>query len=107
MYELQGVQKVVGKVDADSHGPIDAHASSDAVGDHKVVGDTIFELSHPGKLTPAEFDKSMADLTSFLSYMAEPAQLQRKTIGVYTIAFLIILMILCILLKKEYWRDVH
>ncbi|MFQ3246106.1 MAG: ubiquinol-cytochrome c reductase cytochrome c1 subunit [Arenicella sp.] len=107
MYELQGVQKVVGKVEADSHGAIDAHASSDAVGDHKVVGDTIFELSHPGKLSPAEFDKSMADLTAFLSYMAEPSQLQRKTIGVYTIAFLIILLLLCILLKKEYWRDVH
>jgi ubiquinol-cytochrome c reductase cytochrome c1 subunit len=39
--------------------------------------------------------------------MAEPSQLQRKTIGVYTIAFLIILLLLCILLKKEYWRDVH
>jgi ubiquinol-cytochrome c reductase cytochrome c1 subunit len=107
MYELQGVQKVVGKVEEDSYGAIDAHASSGAVGDHKVVGDTIFELSHPGKQTPAEFDKSMADLTAFLTYMAEPAQLQRKTIGVYTLAFLIILLLLCMMLKKEYWRDVH
>ncbi len=107
LYELQGVQRKVGKADLESHGPIDAHAASDAVGEQRVVGDTVFELQHPGKLSPAEFDKAMADLTSFLSYMAEPAQLKRKTIGVYTIAFLIILMLLCIVLKAEYWRDVH
>ncbi|MGK0374657.1 MAG: ubiquinol-cytochrome c reductase cytochrome c1 subunit [Arenicella sp.] len=107
MYELQGVQKVVGKVEKGGHGPIDAHAAVEALGDHTVVGDTIFELSHPGKLTPPEFDKSMADLTAFLTYMAEPAQLQRKTIGVYTLAFLIILLLLCMMLKAEYWRDAH
>ena len=107
MYELQGVQRKVGKIDKAAHGAIDAHAAPEAIGDQKVVGDTIFELQHPGKLTPAEFDKSMADLTAFLTYMAEPAQLQRKTIGVFTIAFLIILMLLCIVLKAEYWRDVH
>lgn len=107
MYELQGVQRVVGKVEAGSHGAIDAHAASESVGDQKVVGDTIFELQHPGKLTPAEFDKSMADLTAFLTYMAEPAQLQRKSIGVYTLAFLMILMLLCMILKAEYWRDIH
>ena len=107
MYELQGVQKVVGKVEKGSYGAIDAHAAPQAVGDHTIVGDTIFELSHPGKLTPAEFDQSMADLVGFLAYMGEPAQLQRKTIGVYTLAFLIILMLLCMMLKAEYWRDVH
>lgn len=107
LYELQGVQRKVGKVDKAAHGAIDAHAAPESAGSPTVVGDTAFELQHPGKLTPAEFDKSMADLTAFLSYMAEPAQLQREKIGVFTIAFLIILMLLCVALKAEYWRDVH
>jgi len=107
LYELQGVQRKVGKVDKAKHAAIDAHAAPDTVGEQSVVGDTVFELQHPGKLTPAEFDKSMSDLTAFLTYMAEPAQLKRKTIGVFTLTFLIILMLLCMMLKAEYWRDVH
>lgn len=107
MYELQGVQQLVGKVEAaDAHAG-DAHASDVSDDSVYVVGDAKFSLVHPGKLSPQEFDVAMADLTAFLTYLAEPAQLQRKTIGVYTIAFLIILMGLCYLLKKEYWRDVH
>ena len=106
MYELQGVQHRVEKT-GDSHGASDGHGTPTLAEGQKVVGDTTFELMHPGKLTPAEFDKSMADLTAFLTYMAEPAQLQRQTIGVFTLLFLILLMLLCMLLKAEYWRDVH
>jgi ubiquinol-cytochrome c reductase cytochrome c1 subunit len=74
---------------------------------YKIVGDAKFELVHEGKLNPAEFDQAMMDLTGFLVYLAEPAIMQRKSIGVYTLTFLIFLMGLCYLLKKEYWRDVH
>lgn len=107
MYELQGVQRLVKRLDADELATASGHDSKPLADNQKLVGDAIFELQHPGKMTPAEFDKSIADLTAFLTYLGEPAQLQRKTIGVYTIAFLIILLLLCILLKKEYWRDVH
>jgi len=111
MYELQGVQSLVGRVEADDHGAGTAHAAEgDGHGgadDIKVVGDAMFELIHPGIMTPEEFDKAMLDLTAFLTYLAEPAQLKRKTIGVFTLGFIIILMMLCYLLKKEYWRDVH
>lgn len=109
MYELQGMQRFVGKVKKDDHGAIDAHAASspELKEGQMVVGDAIFELQKAGKLSPAEFDKAMTDLTAFLTYMGEPAQLKRKTIGVYTIGFLIILMLLCMMLKAEYWRDVH
>ena len=108
MYELQGVQRLVGKVDKSEHGAGDAHASTDSVDAERiVVGDSIFELQHPGKLSPDEFDTAMTDLTAFLAYLAEPAQLKRTSMGVYSILFLIILMMLAYLLKKEYWRDVH
>lgn len=104
LYELQGVQRMVGKVEKDDLQIDSAHAEER---DYKIVGDAKFELVHEGMLTPAEFDKAMLDLTAFLVYLAEPAQLQRKSIGVYTLAFLILLMILCYMLKLEYWRDVH
>ena len=100
MYELQGVQEVVGKVDLDA----EEHAGDD---DRIIVGDTEFKLVHPGKFTPKEFDRQMLDLTAFLVYLAEPAQLKRERIGIFTIGFLIILMMLAYLLKKEFWRDVH
>ena len=103
MFELQGVQRLVGKADMTAAGP-DGPALEPG---QKLVGDAIFELHHPGTKSPAQFDKDMADLTAFLSYLGEPAQLKRKTIGAYTLIFLIFLMGLCILLKHEYWRDVH
>jgi len=103
MFESQGVQRFVGKADLASAG----HDGPTLEPGQKLVGDAIFELQHPGKSTPDEFDKEMADLTAFLTYLGEPAQLIRKKIGVYTIVFLIFLMGLCIMLKKEYWRDVH
>ena len=106
MYELQGVQSVVGKVDKESQ-KVDSHGKPIASEGQTIVGDTIFELQHPGKLSAAEFDKAMYDLTAFLTYMGEPAQLKREKIGVFTIGFLILLMLLCIVLKAEYWRDVH
>ncbi|MEM7359776.1 MAG: cytochrome c1 [Pseudomonadota bacterium] len=109
LYELQGVQRFVGKVDPVELAAGDAHAAEgdDSGANYRIVGDAKFELVHPGMMTPDEFDVAMADLTAFLTYLAEPAQLQRHSLGVYTIAFLIILMGLCYLLKKEYWRDVH
>ena len=100
LYELQGVQQKVGKVDLDA----EEHAGDD---DRIIVGDTEFKLVHPGKFTPKEFDRQMLDLTAFLVYLAEPAQLKRERIGIFTIGFLIILMMLAYLLKKEFWRDVH
>ena len=108
LYELQGVQRLVGKVKASDHSEGDAHAADEStVGGQRVVGDAVFEIQHPGKLNPVEFDEAMRDLTAFLTYLAEPAQLQRKKIGVFSMGFVIILMMLCYVLKKEYWRDVH
>ena len=105
LYELQGVQQIVGKADKSEH---NSHGSTGHDDEKKIiVGDTEFELVHEGKLSPAEFDKAMLDLTAFLVYLAEPAQLKREKIGIFTLGFLIILMMLAYLLKKEFWRDVH
>lgn len=109
LYELQGVQKFIGKATAEELEAHNAHgaAAADKDQDYKIVGDAKFELVHQGSMSPQEFDVAMADLTAFFVYLAEPAILKRQTIGVFTLGFLIILTLLCYVLKKEYWRDVH
>ena len=64
-------------------------------------------LDRPGTLRPLEYDRLVADLVNFMSYMAEPASHERKQIGIYALLFLGVLFVLAFLLKKEYWKDVH
>ena len=106
MYELQGVQRFVGKAEGESETLLDNSTAADGNPQY-VVGDAIFELVHPGKLSPTEFDTAMTDLTAFLTYLAEPAQLTRKFVGVITLFSVLLLTLLCYVLKREYWRDVH
>ncbi|MGH1541077.1 MAG: cytochrome c1 [Arenicella sp.] len=112
MYELQGAPKLMslpGEGDHDDssekHG--DAHAAETVDESTYSAGGAVFDMSKRGKLSNAEFDSSMRDLTNFLVYMGEPAQMSRKKIGVYTLIFLLIFLLLAMVLKKEYWRDVH
>ena len=65
------------------------------------------ELVKPGKQSPAEYEQTIRDLTNFLVYVGEPAQLSRKSYGVFTLIFLFIFFIFAYFLKKEYWKDVH
>lgn len=65
------------------------------------------ELAVPGKMSPAEYDKAVSDLVSFMVWMAEPDQEFRKTLGYGVLAFLFVLFLLAYALKKEYWKDIH
>ena len=60
----------------------------------------------PGKLNQKEYDAVITDLTNFITYMSEPDQLKRKRMGFYVIGFLLLLLVLTINLKKEFWKDV-
>jgi ubiquinol-cytochrome c reductase cytochrome c1 subunit len=64
-------------------------------------------LAQPGTQTPAQFDQTVRDITTFLEYAGEPAALKRQSLGVWVVLFLAFLTFLAWLLKKEYWRDVH
>jgi len=63
-------------------------------------------LAKPGSMSPAEFDGMMGDLVGFMTYMAEPAVLQRKSLGFWVVGFLALLFVLLFLLKQDYWRDI-
>jgi ubiquinol-cytochrome c reductase cytochrome c1 subunit len=66
-----------------------------------------YEMVKPGSLNEEEFDAAARDLTNFLVYMGEPAQMVRYKLGVYVLIFLAIFLVFAYLLKKEYWKDVH
>jgi ubiquinol-cytochrome c reductase cytochrome c1 subunit len=59
-----------------------------------------------GRLTPAEFDAAIYDLTNFLYYTGEPSRMQRQRTGVYVLLLLIILGCFTYLLNREYWKDI-
>ncbi|MDI3491879.1 cytochrome c1 [Thauera propionica] len=64
-------------------------------------------LAKPGKMSAEEYDKSIADLVSFLVWMGEPVAEKRKTIGTFVLIFLAGLFVLSYALKKNYWKDIH
>jgi ubiquinol-cytochrome c reductase cytochrome c1 subunit len=38
--------------------------------------------------------------------MSEPGQLKRKKMGFYVVGFLLLLLVLTVKLKKEFWKDI-
>ncbi|ASG00629.1 cytochrome c1 [Vibrio anguillarum] len=70
----------------------------------KVVG---VESDGTGELSQSEYDQAVRDIVNFLEYSAEPVKLERQTLGWWVMAFLVLFTIVVVLLKKEYWRDVH
>lgn len=64
-------------------------------------------LEKPGRLKPVDYDRLVADLVNYMTYMSEPARHDRVTIGLYAMIVISILIALAYALKKEYWKDVH
>lgn len=75
--------------------------------ENKTTGDVHLVAASKGSMTRAQFQRFAADITNFLTFAASPDALQRDSLAPKVIIFLIILFILCYLLKKEFWRDVH
>lgn len=75
------------------------------------TGDTLetrrLQLDRPGAMTPLEYDRYVADLVNFLAYVAEPNKSKRHFWGVLVLFFLAAFIVLTLLLKQEYWKDVR
>lgn len=52
------------------------------------------------------FNQKVRDIVNFLEFASEPNKLERFSLGVKVILFLIFLSIILFFLKKEYWRDI-
>ena len=64
------------------------------------------KLEIPGTLSPEEYDQFVGDITNYMVFMSEPGQQKRRQIGYYVLAFLFLLLVLTINLKKEYWKNI-
>lgn len=93
LWSLQGLQEPVFK--KVMHGDIEVE---------QLEG---FELVQPGKLSPEDYDVFLTDLTNFMVYIAEPVQVERRSLGWKVLLFLVVLFGFAYALKKEYWKDVH
>jgi len=65
------------------------------------------ETDGSGELSTGEYDDAVRDLVNFLVYSGDPVKLERHAMGWWVMAFLVLFTIIVVLLKKEYWRDVH
>ena len=66
----------------------------------------VLELVKPGKLSPAEYNAMVGDLTNFMAFMAEPAKQSRQYIGILVLLFLGVMLVLAKKIKAEYWKDI-
>jgi ubiquinol-cytochrome c reductase cytochrome c1 subunit len=66
-----------------------------------------FEQIAPGEMNAEEYDGFVRDTVNFLDYVGEPAQVHRRSLGVWVVLFLLVFTWLAWLLKREYWKDVH
>jgi ubiquinol-cytochrome c reductase cytochrome c1 subunit len=71
--------------------------------EHKLVG---FEQVTPGKLNSVEYDQAVADLVTYLDWMAEPAGNLRKRLGVWVLLFIGVFFVLAWRLNAAYWKDI-
>jgi ubiquinol-cytochrome c reductase cytochrome c1 subunit len=83
------------------------HVLWELQGEQALGPDGKLKLVKPGKLSPAEYDATVADLVGYLVFMGEPIATFRKELGVGVLIALAVLFVFAYALKKEYWRDVH
>lgn len=95
LWELQGIREAKFVDEKDPHDP--------AKTVHKFAG---FEQVKPGTMTPLEYDTAMADLVSFMSWMAEPMQNKRRQLGVWVLLFMGVFVVLAWRLNASYWKEV-
>jgi len=92
LWQLQGVQHAV-EVRDPEHPDAAPHLE--------------LELATPGAMTEDEFDDAVRDIVNFLDYIGEPMQLERQSLGIRVIAFLLVLLLISYMLKREIWKDVE
>ena len=64
------------------------------------------ELTDPGRMTKAEFDENMANLTAFLVWASDPTGQFRKQLGVWVLLFLGVFVFVAWRLNAAYWKDI-
>ena len=95
MWQLQGTRNVKMVEEKDPH---EAGKMM-----HKFDG---FEQVTPGSMSTEQFGNAVGDLVGYLEWMAEPAQTQRKRLGVWVLLFLTVFSLLAWRLNASFWKDI-
>jgi ubiquinol-cytochrome c reductase cytochrome c1 subunit len=92
LWELQGIQvaKFGEPAKKGGHGPLEK-----------------LTLKQPGRMTPAQYHMATRDITAFLKYVADPSYLPRHSMAPWVLLYLAGFAMLALLIKREYWKDVH
>ncbi len=98
LQSLQGLQTPVFKNET-----VDGEAKVVLIGVEPLQSPSV----NPVGMKPEEYDQFVRDIANFLDYAAEPIKAKRQSMGIYVMLFLLVLLALAYLLKKEYWKDVH
>lgn len=93
LWSLQGLQKPVYKTVVQDDAEVEKF-------DH-------MEPVQEGTLSRVEYDMFLGDLTNFMVYLAEPVQVERRSLGWKVLLFLLVFFGFAYALKKEYWKDIH
>ena len=117
LWELQGIQEPVYRYEVHHEGhtvaSFDAEAEAAAYVQEHGEGYRLerkvdrLELVQAGSMTPVEYNEVARDLATFLTYISEPMKLERQSMGVWVMLFLIVFTVIAYLMKKEWWKDVH
>ncbi len=99
LWELQGWQEPVYREKREKDGSVRM------VVDHLVPASA--PENKPAPYQGEDYEDTVRDLVNFMAYLAEPAQLKRRAVGAWTITYLLALLVIMYLLKREYWRDVR
>ena len=98
LWELQGWQEPVYREEIRKDGKVTR------VIDHLEV--VTKPQQKPAPYQDEPYEETVRDLVNFMVYLGEPIKLKRNTIGAWVIVYLLILLVIVYLLKREYWRDV-
>jgi ubiquinol-cytochrome c reductase cytochrome c1 subunit len=60
-----------------------------------------------GSLTKDQYDEFVRDTVNFLQYVSDPSQVERQSLGIWVVLFLLMFTGIAYMLKKEYWKDVR
>ena len=93
LHDLQGTQAMVQVGEKHDH-------------DGKIEPLMKLAIDRAGSMSPGEYDRTVADLVNYMTFMAEPVRGQRTQLGVLVLFFLVIAFFVTLALKHEYWKDV-
>jgi ubiquinol-cytochrome c reductase cytochrome b subunit len=105
MLELQGLLECGAGPQLDSNGKTIRNALGEAKQDENCGGLVAGALK--GSMNQEQFDGAIYDLVNFLEYVADPTADDRRYIGIFVLLFLLVLLVLTILLNREYWKGIH